>query len=318
MLESARAIEALLESSVSLYQELIPKESLDCEWESAGCLFVFQSAKEMNHYANCDQILRDHFGMAATPLDGGQLMEKEPALKPGLAGAWYYERDSHLRPDRLLSEWRKVLQQRGVIIRENCEAKRFIGQAGSLNTIETSTGEICADAFVLATGAWTPLLNKQLGCKIPIQPGKGYSITMPRPEICPKIPLLLEEHRIAVTPMQTGYRLGSMMEFVGYDTSINPRRLELLKTGASHYLQEPYVEPVQETWYGWRPMTYDGKPIIDKSPAYENLIIAAGHNMLGLSMGASHGEAGARTSQQSSNARGPRPLPRHSVLVALL
>ena len=69
--------------------------------------------------------------------------------------------------------------------------------------------------FVVATGAWTPLLNRELGCRVPIQPGKGYSITMPRPALCPTYPLIFEEHRVAVTPFARGYRLGSTMEFAG-------------------------------------------------------------------------------------------------------
>ncbi len=284
MLESGRAIAALLDASMNLYRELIERESLACEWQTEGCLFVFQSQQGMEHYGQTDKLLREEFGMGAERLAGKQLLEKEPALQPGLAGAWFYERDGHLRPDRLLSSWRKVLEARGVTIRENCEVTGLQGKHGSLKTVETSTGEIAADAFVVATGAWTPLWKRELKCKIPIQPGKGYSITMPRPEICPRVPLLLEEHRVAVTPMQSGYRLGSMMEFVGYDSSINPRRIALLKAGAAVYLREPYCEPIQETWFGWRPMTYDGKPIIDRSPAYENVMIAAGHNMLGLSM----------------------------------
>jgi D-amino-acid dehydrogenase len=168
--------------------------------------------------------------------------------------------------------------------------KRFRGKNGRVQALETTTGEVTADAFVVATGAWTPLLNRELKCKIPIQPGKGYSLTMPRPRVCPRSPLLLEELRVAVTPMQSGFRLGSMMEFVGYDSSINPRRLNILKDGAAAYLREPFCEPVQETWFGWRPMTYDGKPIIDRSPAYENVMIAAGHNMLGLSMAPATGQ----------------------------
>jgi D-amino-acid dehydrogenase len=141
-----------------------------------------------------------------------------------------------------------------------------------------------ADAFVLATGALTPLWGRHLGCRIPIQPGKGYSLTMPRPARCPRVPLIFEEHRVAVTPMRSGYRLGSTMEFAGYDTTLNRRRLGLLKEAAAHYLHEPFCDPVEEEWYGWRPMTYDGKPIIDRSPALPNVLIAAGHNMLGLSM----------------------------------
>jgi D-amino-acid dehydrogenase len=144
--------------------------------------------------------------------------------------------------------------------------------------------------FVVATGAWTPLLNRQLGCRLPIQPGKGYSITMPRPSICPGMPLIFPETRVAVTPFQSGYRLGSTMEFAGYDASLRRERLQLLRDGVKDYLREPYCEPVLEEWYGWRPMTYDSLPIIDYSPAYPNVIIAAGHNMLGLSMAPATGK----------------------------
>jgi D-amino-acid dehydrogenase len=113
---------------------------------------------------------------------------------------------------------------------------------------------------------------------------------MPRPASCPTVPLIFPETRVAVTPFQSGYRLGSTMEFAGYDASINRSRLQLLKDGAQPYLREPYCEPVQEEWFGWRPMTFDGLPIIDRSPVMENVIIAAGHNMLGLSMAPATGK----------------------------
>lgn len=80
------------------------------------------------------------------------------------------------------------------------------------------------------------------------------------------------------------------MEFAGYDEFIKPERLQLLKDGAAGYLQEPYCEPITEKWYGWRPMTYDSLPVIDRSPAFENVLIAAGHNMLGLSMAPATGK----------------------------
>ncbi len=113
---------------------------------------------------------------------------------------------------------------------------------------------------------------------------------MPRPTICPKIPVIFPETRVAVTPFASGYRLGSTMEFAGYDSSINPARLQLLKDGAAPYLREPYCEPIEEAWYGWRPMTYDGLPIIDRASSMNNVIIAAGHNMLGLSMATATGK----------------------------
>jgi D-amino-acid dehydrogenase len=183
-----------------------------------------------------------------------------------------------------MASWRGLLEARGVTVHEDCEFRGFERQGRLARAAATSRGPLPAEAFVVATGAWTPILRRHLGCPVPIQPGKGYSITMGRPAHCPAIPLIFEEHRVAVTPMQSGYRLGSTMEFAGYDTSLNRRRLDLLRDGARHYLQEPLGEPVLEEWYGWRPMTSDGKPIIDRSPALANVWVAAGHNMLGLSM----------------------------------
>jgi D-amino-acid dehydrogenase len=283
MMKAGRAIQALLNSSRALYDQLTREEPLDCEWETRGLLFVIQSRQGMDHFAMTDKLLRDVFNMPAERYDDAALLKLEPALKPGAAGGWLYRGDAHLRPDRLMKSWRSVLESRGVRIREHWELKGIIGERRA-QAIHTSEGRLEADAFVVAAGALTPMLNTQLGCRVPIQPGKGYSITMPRPRICPMYPMVFEEHRVAVTPMQSGYRIGSTMEFAGYDTTLNRRRLDLLREGARHYLQEPFCEPVEEEWYGWRPMTPDSVPIIDRSPAFENVIIAAGHNMLGLSM----------------------------------
>lgn len=290
MTEAGRACQALLESSRQLYGELVHRESLDCEWETRGLLFVFESDHEMAAYAHTDALLRTSFNLPATRYDRDALIDLEPALKPGLAGGWHYATDAHLRPDKLLSSWRRVVEARGVTIREHCAVHGFAREGDAARAVQTSAGELVADAVVVATGAWTPQFRRPLGGRIPIQPGKGYSITMPRPAQCPAIPLLFPERRVVVTPMQSGYRLGSIMEFAGYDATMNRRRLDLLKAGASRYLREPYGDAVDEEWFGWRPMTYDGKPIIDRSPAMRNVYIAAGHNMLGLSMAPATGK----------------------------
>jgi D-amino-acid dehydrogenase len=284
MLESGRAIQALLTSGRALYDDLFASEPLDAEWQTRGLLFVFQSSAAMEHYAETDRLLRENFNVAATRYDGAAVNALERALKEGLAGGWHYTTDAHLRPDKLVASWRRLLESSGVAFRENCSFAGFAGGGRKTDAVDTAQGRIAADAVVIATGAWTPLLNRQLGCRVPIQPGKGYSITMARPTVCPTVPMLFEEHRVGVTPMPSGYRLGSTMEFAGYDTTLRRERLELLRTGASHYLQEPTAEPVEEEWWGWRPMVADGKPIIDRSPAFENVLIASGHGMLGLSM----------------------------------
>jgi D-amino-acid dehydrogenase len=290
MLKSGRAIQALLDSSRRLYDELLGAEPIDCEWEARGLLFVFRTPEGMEHYAGTDRLLTEQFGLPAVRHEGDAVTALEPALKPGLAGGYFYRTDAHLRPDRLLASWRRVLEARGVTVREGCPVQAFRRESGLARAAVTDQGELAAEAFVVATGAWTPRWRGQLGCRIPIQPGKGYSLTMPRPARCPSLPLMFEEHRVAVTPLRSGYRIGSTMEFAGYDATLNRRRLGLLRAGAGHYLHEPCCEPVEEEWFGWRPMTYDGKPIIGPSPALANVLIAAGHNTLGLSMAPATGK----------------------------
>ncbi|MDB5310067.1 MAG: dadA [Gemmataceae bacterium] len=290
MLAAGRAIQALLTSSRALFDQLIREESLDCEWETKGLLFVFRSEAAFDHYAHTDELLREQFAMPARRLGADALAVLEPALKPGCAGGYLYEGDAHLRPDRLMTELRRMLGAMGVEVRENCPVTGFVREGGTAKAVRTTGGEIEAEQVVVATGAWTPLLNDELGCRIPIQPGKGYSLTMPRPAVCPTYPLIFEEHRVAVTPFRSGYRLGSTMEFAGYDDTMNPARLGILTDAANLYLRDPLAEPVEEEWWGWRPMTYDGLPVIDRSPAAGNVLIAAGHNMLGLSMATATGK----------------------------
>ena len=298
MLAGGKTIQKLLNSSRAMYDDLFANEPLDAEWQTSGVLYPFLNQAGMDHYAETDKRLNTEFGLAAVRYDGDAVSTLEPALKSGLAGGWYYSADAHLRPDKLMSSWKQLLQSRGVEIHEWHEFQGFSKTARSrsgsgahrIAGVKTSKGDFEADAFVVATGAWTPILNQHLGCKVPIQPGKGYSLTMARPAKCPVIPMIFEEHRVAVTPWASGYRLGSTMEFAGYDETINPRRIELLRAGAGHYLLEPTAEPVTEQWYGWRPMTPDSLPIIDRCPDLENVYIAAGHNMLGLSMAPATGK----------------------------
>jgi D-amino-acid dehydrogenase len=290
MLEAGHAIQALLNSSRALYGELFRSGTMDAEWQEKGLLFVFRTPRAMEHHAHTARLLRETFHVDATCYDGPALEKLEPALKPGLAGAWHYEGDAHLRPDKLMDCWRKLLLERSVEIREGCDFLEFEREGRQVKAVRTSAGTSPADAVVMATGAWTPLLARQLGCRVPIQPGKGYSITMPRPARCPRLPLMFEEHRVAVTPMQSGYRLGSTMEFAGYDSTLNRSRLELLRRGAAHYLLEPESSPVEEEWWGWRPMVPDGKPIIGRAPGLANVLVAAGHGMLGLSMAPATGK----------------------------
>ena len=290
MMSAGHAIAAMLESSLPLYRELVKSSAIDCEFQEHGLLYAYRDRAQLSAYSATNELLTSKFGHPAKRFDGDDILQLEPALKPGLAGGWYYEGDAHLRPDRLMSSWRISLESAGVKVMDGTTFEGFAQTSGRATAAQTSAGLLKADAYVVATGAWSPLLAKRLGCKLPIQPGKGYSITMPRPAICPVIPMIFPETRVAVTPWESGYRLGSTMEFAGHDTSINKARLGLLRQGAEPYLREAFCEPVQEEWYGWRPMTFDSMPIIGPSPTMANVMLATGHSMLGISMAPATGK----------------------------
>ncbi|NNJ28057.1 NAD(P)/FAD-dependent oxidoreductase [Alienimonas chondri] len=320
-LAAGRAIHPLLASSRALYDRLAGGE-LECEFAADGLLFAFQSAGAFKSFGHTDELLSKHFNAPARRLDGAELSEFEPALRPGLAGGWFYEGDAHLRPNVLMNSWRASLLARGVELREGIAVKGFRTENGRATAVHYedahgAAGEIEADAVVVAAGALTPDFQKALGVRVPVAPGKGYSLTLHLdeheidPAAVPKRPMLLPEVRVAVTPHAGGVsasgerrpaalRLGSVMEFAGYNPSIARRRLALLTRGASRFLDIPADPPADDhptgdnRWAGWRPMTPDGVPLIGPVPGgrgvggrngrANNLYVAAGHNMLGLSM----------------------------------
>ena len=285
MLAAGRHLKAILDSSMVEYKKLIESDGLEAQWQEEGLLYVFRTERGLADFARTDALLHEEFGVAAERLEGDSLLQFDSALKADLPGAYFYRGDTHLRPDVLNRNWVRQLQKKGVQFRDSCELQSVRKVGGRVVSLQTSQGEIMADRFVFAMGAWSARLGGELRCRVPVEPGKGYSITMRRPEICPKHPMLFPEHKVGVTPFEDGYRLGSMMEFSGYDESLPEERLQQLCQSAEPYLLNPVSsEGERRPWFGWRPMTWDSLPIIGQVPALKNAYLATGHNMLGLSL----------------------------------
>jgi D-amino-acid dehydrogenase len=279
--DAVRARERLLTSSDRLFQELCRDHALEAEYERRGLLVVCRTEQTMQGYEAKNEALRP-FGHAAEPLVGGALRALEPALREDVFGGWYHSTDSHLRPDRLLQSWKQLLAGCGVRIEEDCRLERLRRDGDRVAAAVTSRGEFAAAEVVLAAGAWSAPIAAQLGLRLPLQPGKGYSVTMARPAVCPRIPCSFAERRVVATPWPSGYRLGGTMEFSGFSTALDPRRLAALTAAAGEYLTDPVGHPVVERWAGLRPMTYDDLPVIGRAPRWRNLILATGHGMLGI------------------------------------
>jgi D-amino-acid dehydrogenase len=282
--------------SRNLFETLFSEHVIECDFEKKGLLYLFKNRKYFKNYKATSTFL-EKFGFGAKALGRDEALQLEPAINKDIAGAWYNEHIWHLRPEMLVDSWKKLLIKNGLIIEEKCKMMDFEIKNGKIKHVNTVKGQYKADAFILATGAWTPEIKKQLKLTLPVQPGKGYSITMERPDKSCKIPCYFYEKNIVATPWKTGYRLGGTMEFSGFSDELNKKRLSRLTSGAKEYLNTPVGHPIikqgtgLEEWTGLRPMTYDDLPIIDRSPFQNNLFIATGHGMLGITMATGTGKA---------------------------
>lgn len=308
MLDAGVHLKALLDASIAEYRRLVREEGLDCQWKETGLLYVLRTARGMRAFAETDALLTEHFGVPAVRLEGEALPAFDPSLKPGLAGAYHYPGDASLRPDRLMADWARRLAARGVTFLEGCRLERIERAGGEIRSLVTSRGPLRAGRYVFALGAWSPRIAGQLGTPIPIEQGKGYSVTMRRPDPCPVHPMLFPEHRVGISPFDDGYRIGSMMEFSGFDTSIPARRIRQLKESAAPYLVAPTGAGPEETWYGWRPMTWDSLPVIGRVPRLGNGFLATGHNMLGVSLATATGRLVAELVEGATPHLDPAPF----------
>ncbi len=289
MLATGRQLLPILASSMDEYRALFATLPAAGQWKENGLAYVFRGSREFEAFGQTDRLLSETYGVTARRIEGADLRAFDPALRPDLAGAYVYDHDGSVRPDQLIRDWTRHLAHKGVRLVEDCGLENLRTSDGLIESLRTTQGEMKADHYVFAVGAWSSKWATALDCQLPVEPGKGYSVTMSRPDLCPRHPMLFPERRIGVTPFDDGFRIGSMMEFVGWDSTIKPRRIQQLQSSATPYLKTPVGREVHETWFGWRPMTWDSLPIIGRVPRFNNAFLATGHNMLGLSMATATG-----------------------------
>jgi len=149
----------------------------------------------------------------------------------------------------------------------------------------TTKGEFRANQVVLATGAWTSLLGRYLGIRIPIEGGKGISQTFRSPGVDFPQPLILGEHHVAVSPLADALRVTGLLELAGTDLAISPRRVRGIRHAAGRYIPVLRDMKPDEVWRGLRPCTPDGLPLIGRLKNWRNVIIAGGHDTKGMTLG---------------------------------
>jgi D-amino-acid dehydrogenase len=182
---------------------------------------------------------------------------------------------------------RKRLEEMGVTFCWETEVTGWRVGNRRIEGVNTNRGESSADEYVLSAGSWSPVIACGLGLKLPMQAGKGYSLTLSHPRQRPEICSILSEARVAVTPMGDALRFGGTMEIAGLNEEINPARVQGIIKAASKYYPDFGPDDFKDVpiWNGLRPCSPDGLPYVGRTLWFENLVIATGHAMMGLSLG---------------------------------
>lgn len=284
------AMAALTEHTMTLYDDL-EKDGIEFEMERAGMLFTFTSEEGLHH--TLDELrAMERYGYSTPPLlDGDAVREAEPALTKAVVGGMLVESERHVRPELLTTGLSRRLAASSADLRARTEVTGVKRQGSRMTSVVTTGGEVAGDRFLIAGGAWSASLARMAGFHLPVQCGKGYSVTITDPAVRLRRPLYLGEAKLGVTPFRNALRIAGTMELAGISDALNPRRLAAIRTSADRFLIGWRQGKSEEEWAGMRAVTPDGLPAIGRAPGYDNLYVATGHGMLGVTLAPATGVA---------------------------
>ena len=271
--------------SAALHDDLAADNGEDWRYRRNGWLLLYET--EAGLEAAVGEAAKDRaLGVASEILSAEDVRARVPQiLKGSVAGGVLNTDDGHMDPAAFTRATAARAERDGATVVTGAEAYGFDTFGGRVRAVRTTRGSFAADQVVIAAGAWSPLLTRDLGLRLPIEPAKGYSIDVARPEGLPDLPLCVAEPHVILTPLGDALRLGSTLELAGWDMRLRPKRLANLRRAAARVLGMPDHGPVRRVWRGPRPLTPDGLPVIGRSPRHSNVVLATGHCMLGLSLG---------------------------------
>jgi D-amino-acid dehydrogenase len=287
---SAEPLRDLSLLSKKLYEGLAKEPDFDFELTNNGILAFYKTEKAGEEEAHlAARAIELGLDMAVLSVDECRALQ--PDLKLDVLGAVHYRCDAHLYPTKLMNALLKYLTNNGVNIIRGKEVDKIETAGNRIMKVFTGNQAWEAEQYVIATGSWSPAVAKMADIKISLMPGKGYSFMEPEPQNRLTIPALLCEARVAITPMNGQIRYGGTMELDKINNRINMQRVKGIVESVPAYFPDlkPAIPAEKDIWYGFRPSSPDGLPYIGRSEKRENLVIATGHGMMGLSLGPATG-----------------------------
>lgn len=242
--------------SRKLFVELSAQMGGSFEFAAEGLLNLCQKAETVAKYEKGLAALANSVGIEAKILTPAQVAPLEPGTRMNIAGAVYFPIDAHISPRKFIPVLLARLKQQGVTFHWSTNVYGWRSEGGRITGVSTSAGELAADEYVLATGSWAPETIRGLDLTLPMQAGKGYSLTIEQPRLKLKKPMILSERRVAVTPMGDKLRFGGTMEIAGHVDTVRPERIEQIVAAAEAFFPEMRAEDLAgiKPWFGYRPL----------------------------------------------------------------
>ncbi len=259
--------------------------------EEKGCFMLYKSALTEKHELELAKEAAD-LNIETRVFNAKEIQDMEPEVEVNVRGGVLYPIDAHLHPGDLMQTIHDHLQQSGVKFQLETTITGFEKQGRKVSKVLTDKGDFTGDEIVLATGSWLPVTSRDLGIDLLLQAGKGYSMTFDAVEKNLHYPAILVDDRVAMTPMGADLRMGGTMEISGIASPMLMKRVQaIFKAAKNYYPDLPVAFPSQDKiWHGLRPLSPDGLPYIGRHSKYDNIVMAGGHAMLGLSLAAATGK----------------------------
>jgi D-amino-acid dehydrogenase len=261
------------------------------ELVQSGLLVLCRSEHGLEEEAHAAAFARE-LGIAAEVLDAADVAALEPGMRLTIAGAVHFAGDARLVPAPLMAALHRETVRLGAELRHGVDVRRFRVDGTRIAGVETSTGVVQAREYVLCAGIWSAQLARTLALALPMQAGKGYSLTLEKPPGAMRTCAILSEARASITPMGTSLRVGGTMEITGIDETVEPARIRGIVKSIGTYLPDMTPARLAEARVrtGLRPCSPDGLPYVGRFRKFANLSAATGHAMMGVSLAPITGE----------------------------
>ncbi|MCK9510878.1 MAG: FAD-dependent oxidoreductase [Pigmentiphaga sp.] len=289
----ATALRELLAPIFDCYEPLLEHADLQHLVQRTGCLYVYSSSDVARQW-QWGMDLRRSLGVELRDVGQEELETLEPDLKGRFRfGILAPENGSTLDPSELVKGLHAQCERDGATsVRQRVTG--FQRRGDRIDGLLLDNGEVQAcDAVVIAGGAWSARLTRQLGLRIPLETQRGYHVTVNSNNLALRHTVMAVEHNLMVNPMAKGLRLAGSVEFAGLEAEPDYRRADVLL----HHGREmfPHLDTSRHTrWMGHRPCLPDSLPVIGGVPGVANAWCAFGHGHVGMCGGASTGREVAR------------------------